>query len=65
MCHIKEKDFEAIKDSVELIASGYEWQCPKQQCFYTLNREIEVTEFVKCRRCNTVYRVEDHCHAID
>jgi phage FluMu protein Com len=48
-------------DSVELIASGYEWECPKCK---VLNTEIEVTEKVKCSSCKVEFEVEDYYHAI-
>lgn len=34
-------------ESVDLVASGYEWICPNCE---KLNREIEVTATVECRR---------------
>jgi DNA-directed RNA polymerase subunit RPC12/RpoP len=40
------------RKSVELIASGYEWTCPKCS---RLNNEIEVTETVTCPGCNTTF----------
>lgn len=50
-----------IRESVELIASGYEWVCPHGK---HLNREIEVTQEVTCRKCKRVYDVQDYHHAI-
>lgn len=44
-------------DEVELIASGYEWECP--EC-YTLNHEIEITESVTCTQCRTKYDVSNY-----
>ena len=35
-------------EEVTLIASGYEWECPK--CKY-LNIEIEANDQVKCTHC--------------
>jgi len=35
-------------ESVDLIASGYEWICPRCN---ELNREIETLEVVTCRNC--------------
>jgi hypothetical protein len=46
--------------SVQLIASGYEWICPKCD---TLNHEIETTETVECDECETTFEVEDYHHA--
>lgn len=48
-------------DSVEIIASGYEWTCPK--CEKLVN-EIEVTETVTCPDCEIEYRVSDFVHAL-
>lgn len=48
--------------TVELVASGYEWECP--DCKYILNKEIEVTETVECRKCHRVFEVGDYHHAI-
>ena len=64
--------------TVEIIASGYEWTCPYririidpvthlfvkwEKCGH-LNKEIEVTEKVTCRKCKSTSRVEDYHHAI-
>jgi hypothetical protein len=48
-------------EKVDLIASGYEWICPKCD---TENREIEVTEFVTCKECLCKFETGDHHHAI-
>lgn len=47
--------------TVDLIASGYEWICPK--CAYVVNREIEITETVQCRKCKQVYETNPAEHA--
>jgi len=49
-------------EPVEIIASGYEWICPKCK---TLNKihEIPLEEIVKCIHCNTKFRIEDFYHA--
>ncbi len=47
-------------ESVEIIASGYEWECP---CCEKLNKEIETTETVICDGCNKEYEVSDRHHA--
>ena len=49
-------------ESVELIASGYEWECP--ECEW-LNLEIEITEIVTCMKCNKKFRVDNHYHAYE
>ena len=45
---------------VDLIASGYEWECP--ECCLT-NKEIECKEVVKCSRCGSEYQTEPPEHA--
>ena len=48
-------------ESVELIASGYEWSCP--DCDME-NHEIEVTEKVVCSGCKKEFDVSDYNHAM-
>lgn len=55
-----EQDYEEPVE-VDLIASGYEWVCPKCDCE---NREIEVSESVTCDECESVWQVADYNHAI-
>jgi len=52
----------APTQTVALIASGYEWVCPRCRTF---NREIEVTERVICSNCLCMeeYDTQDHYHA--
>lgn len=50
-------------ESVELIAAGYEWICPAEDCD-NINHEIEVTEVVECRECHRLYQTSDYHHAI-
>jgi len=45
---------------VDLIASGYEWNCPKCD---KLNTECEVYSVVRCVKCNTKYDVGETSHA--
>lgn len=47
-------------ESVDLIASGYEWICPN--CNH-LNHEIEVTDVVKCGECGNCYATDAPEHA--
>ena len=47
-----EEDESDLPESVDLIASGYEWICPKCDCH---NDEIEVLESVTCRECEAVW----------
>lgn len=59
-------DFDSLQDnepetnSVELIASGYDWVCPNCDEF---NHEIEVTEQVTCKHCQHIYTVAEYYHA--
>jgi len=53
-----ESPFEA--ESVDLIASGYEWICPN--CDYP-NHEIEITESVDCKDCGNWYKTNPAEHA--
>ena len=46
---------------VELIASGYDWDCPN--CGMP-NHEIELTEFVTCEKCHLDFNVTECHHAI-
>jgi len=46
--------------TVDIQASGYEWWCPDCE---TYNKEIEVTEIVKCRSCKKEFRTNPAEHA--
>jgi hypothetical protein len=48
-------------ESVDIIASGYEWICPFCE---THNEEIEVKEKVKCIKCKKVFETNPAEHAI-
>lgn len=50
-------------DSVEIIASGYEWTCPNCEHF---NHEIEVPkdEHVTCPSCHHTFEVSEYHHAM-
>ena len=48
------------EESVDLIASGYEWTCPECEL---LNHEIEITETVECHKCKKRYLVDEADHA--
>lgn len=56
---INQDEFE--DEGVILIASGYEWVCPK--CDWK-NDEIEVTEAVTCESCGATFKVDDYNHAV-
>lgn len=47
-------------ESVELVASGYEWSC--KMCD-KLNHEIEVKLCVKCTECGAEFTVAEWNHA--
>ena len=55
------KNKKTLENIVDLIASGYEWVCPKCETF---NREIEVTEAVKCKRCQRKFGVASFEHSM-
>ena len=46
-------------ESVDLIASGYEWICTCGR----INHEIEITETVECHKCKKRYLVDEADHA--
>lgn len=50
------------EESIEMIASGYEWACPRCQ---ELNHEIEVADRVECRHCRKSFPVSDYFHAYE
>lgn len=45
---------------VDMIASGYEWVCPECE---TYNREIGITEQIRCAKCNQEFEVKEAHHA--
>ena len=47
---------------VDIIASGYEWICPKGECA-NYNTEIEVRPYYYCGACGLKVEVGDHLHA--
>lgn len=47
-------------ETVELIAAGYEWNCPT--CDH-LNKEIEILNTVTCRACERQFQVTEYDHA--
>lgn len=49
-----------LSETVDIIASGYEWICPKCEKF---NTEIEITEQVKCSDCGRVFETNPAEHA--
>lgn len=49
-----------MSETVDIIASGYEWVCPKCEHF---NREIEHTEQVQCEMCERVFETNPPDHA--
>jgi hypothetical protein len=56
-----EDDIEEEEDnSVDLIASGYDWECPN--CGNWAHT-IEITEKVKCDTCSNEFKVHNFEHA--
>lgn len=49
------------KERVNIIASGYEWDCPKCE---TGNTEISHAAIVRCEKCGEIYYTDDPDHAI-
>ena len=49
-------------EEVELIASGYEWICPKCGGFNT-HYEIPPGDIIECRFCKTKFKIKDFFHA--
>jgi len=48
-------------ESVDLIASGYEWICPNCD---NLNKEIEIPrDEVLCDKCYNMFKINDVQHA--
>jgi hypothetical protein len=49
-------------ESVDIIASGYEWNCPKDECG-ALNHEVEVKDWVVCLSCGRGFTTNPPNHA--
>lgn len=47
-------------DTVDIIASGYEWRCPKCN---TLNKELDCTSIVECSTCWIEFETNPPDHA--
>lgn len=59
---LKDDDETKMSDeTVEMIASGYEWVCPI--CDF-LRKEIEINDTVYCENCNTEFEVFEVHHAL-
>ena len=54
---------DSVQQTVDIIASGYEWECP---ICTTLNKEIEYMELVTCSKenCKRSYQTNlpEHCY---
>lgn len=48
-------------ETVDIIASGYEWTCPECN---RLNKEIEYTQQVRCELCQQIFETGLPEHAI-
>lgn len=51
-------------ESVDLLASGYEWRCPAEFCNH-LNHEDAVKEWVNCAECGRGYATNPPDHALE
>ena len=49
-----------MNQTIELIASGYEWICPVCENF---QKEIETSCKVTCKKCNRTFEVSNIHHA--
>ena len=49
-------------DSVDVIASGYEWMCPECNHF---NTEAGIRDEVECEECHTHFETNGAEHAYD
>lgn len=58
--HDEKEEAEECDHSVDIIASGYEWTCPNCE---ELNKEIEWTEKVICKKCKKEYNANEPDHA--
>lgn len=54
--------YQAQKGTVELIASGYEWECPECK---TLNKEIEAKTQGECKECGADFDTDPPEHAYE
>lgn len=52
---------EVKMETVDIIASGYEWTCPECN---RLNKEIEYTQQVQCKQCQQTFETGLPEHAI-
>jgi hypothetical protein len=59
-----EKQYDAL-DAVDIIASGYEFDCPKCETYNTLIDIPRYGRAVQCRNCKSTFRVEDAVDAQD
>ena len=51
----------SCEEFVDVIASGYEWICPKCEVF---NKEIDIGEEVICSECGEEFKTNppEHCY---
>ena len=47
-------------EEIDLVASGYDWDCPVCNVW---NYVIQVEQEVECNECHMVFKVHDHYHA--
>ena len=49
-------------ETLELIASGYEWKCPA--CGQETT-ESEIKKKVRCKKCHRQFEVDNYAHAFE
>ena len=59
-CSKRQDEWE--NQTVELVAAGYEWNCPA--CGEE-NKEIEIVRIAQCKACDRKFKVEDYEHAFE
>ena len=50
------------KEEVDMIASGYEWICPKCETFHQVI-EIPKVEEATCKKCHEQFQIGEPFHA--
>ena len=58
MLYNHHSDVEKLEE-VDLIASGYDWDCPN--CEH-MNHEIETKDVVECEECRHIYQTGEAHH---
>lgn len=58
----QESEGTSMNETVDLIASGYEWVCPACD---KLNKEIEAKQTVTCKDCHETFEANTPEHAYE